>query len=71
MGFYRRYRDIFLVVLLLSVPFFFLRASISRPEDMNVLDRVLLRAAAPVQYAAGAMARGVSSVVGDYFYLVD
>lgn len=71
MGFYKRYRDTFLVILLLAVPFFFLRASISRPEEMNALDRALMRVAAPVQYAAGAMARGVSSFVSDYFYLVD
>lgn len=71
MGFYRRYRDIFLVVLLLSVPFFFLRANISRPEDLNPIDRLLMRASAPFQYAAAAAARGVSSMVGDYFYLVD
>lgn len=71
MGFYKRYRDTFLVVLLLAVPFFFLRASISRPEEMNVLDRMLMRVAAPVQYAAAALARGVSGLVSNYVYLVD
>ncbi len=71
MGFYRRYRDTFLVVLLLFVPFFFLRASISRPEEMNAIDRALMRVASPVQYAAAAMARQISAIVSDYFYLVD
>ena len=67
----RRYRDIVLVVLLLAVPFFFLRASIRRPEEMNALDRTVMRLAAPLQYFAAAAARGISGIVGDYFYLVD
>lgn len=71
MGFFRRYRDPFLVVLLLAVPFFFLRASISRPEEQNALDRVLMKAISPLQFAAAAMARGASRIVSDYVYLVD
>lgn len=71
MGFYKRYRDTFLVVLLLAVPFFFLRASISRPEDLNAVDRALMRVAAPLQYTASALARGVSGLIGEYVYLVD
>jgi len=67
----RRYRDIVLVVLLLAVPFFFLRASIRRPEEMNVVDRMVMRVAAPIQYFAAAVARGISGIVGDYVYLVD
>jgi rod shape-determining protein MreC len=68
---FRRYRDTALVVLLLAVPFFFLRASIRNPEEMNVIDRTLMRIAAPVEYAASAAARQVSSWIGDYVYLVD
>lgn len=68
---FRRYRDTALVVLLLAVPFFFLRASIRNPDDMSVVDRTLMRIATPVEYAASALARGVSSLVGDYVYLVD
>jgi rod shape-determining protein MreC len=67
----RRYRDIVLVVLLLAVPFFFLRASIRRPEEMNAVDRTVMRVAAPLQYFAAATARGVSGIIGDYVYLVD
>jgi rod shape-determining protein MreC len=59
------------VVLLLAVPFFFLRASIRNPQEMNVVDRTLMRIAAPIEYAASALSRGVSSLIGDYMYLVD
>jgi rod shape-determining protein MreC len=59
------------VVLLLAVPFFFLRASIRRPEETSVIDRTIMRVAAPLQYASAALARGVSSLISDYVYLVD
>ncbi len=59
------------MVLLLAVPFFFLRASIRNPQEMNPIDRTLMRIATPVEYAASALARGVSSLIGDYVYLVD
>jgi rod shape-determining protein MreC len=71
MGSFRRYRDTALVVLLLAVPFFFLRASIRSPEEMNSIDRAISRVSAPVEYAAAALARGVSTLFGDYVYLVD
>lgn len=68
---FRRYRDIVLVVLLLAVPFFFLRASIRNPEDLNALDRALLRASSVIEYAASALARRASSLLSNYVYLVD
>jgi rod shape-determining protein MreC len=71
MSSFRRYRDVAIVVLLLAVPFFFLRASIRRPDEMSVIDRTIMRVAAPLEYASAALARGVSSLVGDYVYLVD
>jgi rod shape-determining protein MreC len=71
LGSFRRYRDTAIVVLLLAVPFFFLRASIRAPEEMNAVDKVIMRIAAPLQYVASALARGVSSLVSDYVYLVD
>ncbi|HVU05299.1 MAG TPA: rod shape-determining protein MreC [Polyangiaceae bacterium] len=68
---FRRYRDIFLVVLLLAVPFFFLRASIRNPEDLGPIDRALLRLSTPVEYFASAVARGASNLLSGYVYLVD
>jgi rod shape-determining protein MreC len=68
---FRRYRDIVLVVLLLAVPFFFLRASIRKPAQLNPVDRAIMRIAAPLQYGASRAARTVSGLFGDYVYLVD
>lgn len=67
----RRYRDFVIVILALAVPFWFLRASMRDPKQNTGADRVLIRIAAPVQYAAATLARGLSSIWGDYIYLVD
>jgi rod shape-determining protein MreC len=67
----KRYRDIGIVVLLLAVPFFFLRANMKRPENLNALDRVVLRVSAPVEFGASSLARGISNLLSDYVYLVD
>ncbi|HET9957950.1 MAG TPA: rod shape-determining protein MreC [Polyangiaceae bacterium] len=68
---FRRYRDIVVVVLLLAVPFFFLRASIRKPSELTPIDQAVLRIAAPLEYVSSALARGVSSLFGEYVYLVD
>jgi rod shape-determining protein MreC len=68
---FRRYRDIVLVILLLAVPFFFLRASIRNPENLNAIDRALLRISAPVEYFVSALARAASTLLSGYVYLVD
>jgi rod shape-determining protein MreC len=67
----KRYRDIALVILLLAVPFFFLRANIRRPEQTSFIDRSLLKVSAPIEYTFSALARGVSSLISEYVYLVD
>ena len=71
MGSFKRLRDTIVVVLLLSVPFFFLRASIRNPQDMNPVVSALSRIGAPLEYVAAAMARTVSNHVSKYVYLVD
>ena len=71
MGSFKRIRDTAIVVLLLSVPFFFLRASIRNPQDMNPVVSALSRVGAPFEWFASAVARYVSSAVSQYVYLVD
>lgn len=71
MGSFKRYRDVFLVVLLLALPFFFLRASIREPANLSAVDRAALRVAAPLEFIASAVARQVSRVISGYVYLVD
>jgi rod shape-determining protein MreC len=68
---FKRYRDLAFVVVLLAIPFFFLRANMKRPENLNALDRALLRVSAPIEFAASSVARGISNLFGDYVYLVD
>ncbi|HSQ64167.1 MAG TPA: rod shape-determining protein MreC [Polyangiaceae bacterium] len=53
------------------MPFFILRANMRKPENLNALDRTLLRVSAPIEYGAATMSRGVSSLISDYAYLVD
>ncbi len=67
----KRYRDLAVVVVLLAIPFFFLRANMKRPENLNAMDRAFLRVSAPIEFAASSVARGVSNLVGDYVYLID
>jgi rod shape-determining protein MreC len=67
----KRYRDAAIVVVLLAVPFFVLKANMKSPESQGALDRAILRISAPVEVAAATLARGVSSVWNDYVYLVE
>lgn len=68
---FKRYRDVGFVILLLAVPFFFLRANMRSPQNLNALDRVILRISAPIEFLASSIARGVSNVWESYVYLVD
>jgi rod shape-determining protein MreC len=68
---YKRYRDVGIVIVLLTVPFFFLRANMKNPSSLNALDRVILRISAPIEFAASSLARGVSNLWESYVYLVD
>jgi rod shape-determining protein MreC len=67
----QRYRDAAIVVLLLAVPFFVLKANMKSPESQSAMDRAILRATGPVEVAAATLARGMGSVWDDYVYLGD
>ncbi len=71
MNFFRRFRDAAICVVLLAVPFFFLNANLKDPARVNVVDRLVLKASAPIQFVATQFARGVSIVWEDYVYLID
>lgn len=71
MSAFKRYRDVGIVILLLAVPFFFLRANMKAPSNLNALDRVILRISAPIEFAASSLARGISNIWESYVYLVD
>ena len=62
----KRYRDAAIVIVLLAVPFFVLKANMKAPENQNVLDHTLLRLSTPIEVAASTFARGVSNVLSDY-----
>lgn len=67
----RRGRDAIVIVFLLALPFFVLRANVRDPRHLNALDRLILRVCSPLQYVGSLVGRGVSSIVGSYVYLVD
>ena len=71
MSSFKRYRDVGIVIILLAAPFFFLRANMKAPSNLNALDRVILRVSAPIEFAASSLARGVSNLWESYVYLVD
>jgi rod shape-determining protein MreC len=71
MSFFRRYRDFFICVILLGLPFLFLHSNLKSPDKVNAVDRVILRVSAPVQYVAAMLGRTFSDVWGSYIYLVD
>ena len=64
-------RDVVIVVVLLAVPFFVLKANMKSPESQSTMNGYILRVSAPIEVAAAMIARGVGDVWDDYVYLVD
>jgi rod shape-determining protein MreC len=69
--FFKRYRDELVALLLLALPFFFLRANLGDPSHTSIFDRWLLQISAPVQWVAVKVASGASTLIEEYTYLVD
>jgi rod shape-determining protein MreC len=70
-NFFRRYRDEMVALLLLAVPFLFLRANLMDPSRATILDRWAMSISGPVQWLATEVAQGASTIVQEYTYLVD
>jgi rod shape-determining protein MreC len=68
---FRRGRDVVVVILLLALPFFVLRANLRDPKKLNALDRLILRGSSYPQHFGALIGRGISSLFGSYVYLVD
>jgi rod shape-determining protein MreC len=64
-------RDVVIVVVLLAVPFFVLKANMKSPDNQSTMNGYILRVSAPIEVAAAMIARGVGDVWDDYVYLVD
>jgi rod shape-determining protein MreC len=69
--FLRRYRALFLTLVLLAIPFLFLRANLKEKSELNAVDRFVLRLSAPIQYVLAVIGQGIADVWNDYIYLVD
>ncbi len=71
MDFFRRYRDFFICVILLGLPFLFLHSNLKDPSRHTTYDKVILKMSTPIQYVSSMVARTFSDVWGSYIYLVD
>lgn len=66
----RKVRDIALAVALIGIPFAFLQANLKDPDEINPIDRVLLRISAPIQAGVTAVTSAVHRTWKRYVYLV-
>lgn len=66
----RRVREILIVSGLLVLPALMLRASVKAPENLNFLDRAVLRLTSPLQAGLMAAVRGVGDALSHYVLLV-
>lgn len=71
MSFFERYRNVIICILALVVPFFFLRANLKDPSQLNKVDQVILTLSTPIQWASTATAETVDEIWSGYIYLVD
>ncbi len=70
MSIWRRYRDAILCVVLLSIPFFFLRTTTRDPSRYDDLDRLVMKPVAALQWLVATPTRGLADIWSDYVYLV-
>ncbi len=66
----RRIRQVALILILLVLPALFLRANAKNAQDLNFLDRLILRATAPIQTGLSKVAWAIHDFGSNYFALV-
>jgi rod shape-determining protein MreC len=71
MSFLSRYKDVFISILALVIPFFFLKANLKDPGQMTAFDRVVVTISTPLQWAATAVIETVGGAWDKYVFLVD
>src|SRR5579883_657936 len=67
----RRTRELVLVGVLLALAVLVFRANSRKPAQLSALDRVVLRASAPIQGALAGAVSGAAGAFRGYVYLVD
>ena len=70
MTLWQRYRVVLLCVVLLSIPFFFLRTTLKDPTRYDEFDRLMLPVVGKLQDWVDRPVRGAAEIWGDYIYLV-
>jgi rod shape-determining protein MreC len=71
MSFLSRYKDVFISILALVIPFFFLKANLKDPAQMTTIDRVVVTISAPLQWAATSVIETIGGAWDKYVFLVD
>jgi rod shape-determining protein MreC len=71
MSFLSRYKDVFISILALVVPFFFLKANLKDPSHASSFDRVLITISSPLKWAATAVIETIGGTWDKYIFLVD
>ena len=71
MSFLSRYKDVFIAILALVIPFFFLKANLKDPAQMTPFDRVVVTISTPLQWAATAVIEAVGGAWNKYVFLID
>jgi len=67
---WKRHWDALICVILLAIPFVFLRTSTRDPARYDELDRVMARVIAKVEWVVAPVAMGAADLWSDYLYLV-
>lgn len=66
----KRYMNLIISVMLLIIPFFFLRANIRSPEKLTPIDRFILKLSAPIQWVVKVSVEWFGDLWSNYIYLI-